>query len=74
VITLGDTAPLLVAANLADRADGLARTLVTALGRDVIVLDTMLVEVDHLLRSPVGSRTRGCSFKRPRRVSTPRHI
>jgi predicted nucleic acid-binding protein len=38
-----------------DEAHGLAAVLVTSLGRDVVVLDVVAVEVDHLLRGRVGS-------------------
>jgi predicted nucleic acid-binding protein len=43
------------AANAGDEAHGLAAALVTELGRDLVVLDPVIVEVDHLLRSRVGS-------------------
>jgi predicted nucleic acid-binding protein len=50
-----DTGPLVAAANSKDEAHGLAATLVDGLGRDLVVLDTVAVEVDHLLRSRRGS-------------------
>ena len=52
---VADTGPLLAAANTRDEAHGLASALVTELGRDLIVLDPVVVEVDHLLRSRLGS-------------------
>jgi len=55
VKVVADTGPLLAAANTRDEAHGLASALVTELGRDLIVLDPVVVEVDHLLRSRLGS-------------------
>jgi predicted nucleic acid-binding protein len=52
---VADTGPLVAAANSRDEAHGLASALVTELGRDLIVLDVVIVEVDHLLRNRVGS-------------------
>jgi predicted nucleic acid-binding protein len=52
---IADTGPLVAAANSRDEAHGLAAALVTELGRDLIILDAVIVEVDHLLRSRVGS-------------------
>ncbi|MEX2557794.1 MAG: PIN domain-containing protein [Actinomycetota bacterium] len=52
---LADTGPLLAAANTRDEAHGLASALVAELGRDLVVLDPVVVEVDHLLRSRLGS-------------------
>lgn len=40
--------------NARDRAHRLAAALVTELGRDLVVPDPVLVEVDQLLRSRVG--------------------
>ena len=51
---VADTGPLVAAANVRDEAHALAAELVTALGRGLTVLDTVLVEVDHLLRGRVG--------------------
>jgi len=58
---LADTGPLLAAANRRDQAHDLAAALVTELGRDLIVLDPVIVEVDQLLRSRV-SRDAGSQF------------
>lgn len=52
---IADTGPLLAAANIRDEAHALASALVTELGRDLLVLDPVVVEADHLLRSRVGS-------------------
>jgi predicted nucleic acid-binding protein len=43
------------AANLRDEAHALAANLVTELGRNVLVPEPVIVEVDHLLRFRVGS-------------------
>lgn len=51
---LADTGPLLAAVYRRDPAHELARHLVTALGRSLIVLDPVLVEADHLLRRRWG--------------------
>lgn len=51
---VGDTGPLLAAANRRDQAHTLAVALVTELGRDLLVPSPVLVEVDHLLRSRIG--------------------
>jgi predicted nucleic acid-binding protein len=51
---VGDTGPLVAAANRRDRAHGLAAELVSRLGRDLIIPVTVLVEVDQLLRARVG--------------------
>lgn len=51
---VADTGPLLSAAHRNDSAHDLARGLVTALGRDLLVLTTVVVEVDHLLRARLG--------------------
>jgi predicted nucleic acid-binding protein len=45
------------AANRRDRAYALAAALVTELGRDLVVPDAVVVEVDQLLRSRVGAAT-----------------
>lgn len=50
-----DTGPLIAAANRRDKAHGLAAALVAQAGRDLIVLDTVAVETDHLLRSRLGA-------------------
>ena len=52
---VADTGPLLAAAYHNDPAHQLAKPLVTAVGRDLIVLDTVLVEADHLLRRRSGA-------------------
>ena len=49
-----DTGPLVAAANRRDRAHGLAAALVTRLGRELLVPDPVLVEVDQLLRHRVA--------------------
>jgi predicted nucleic acid-binding protein len=46
---VADTGPLLAAAYRNDPAHKLAWPLVTALGRNLVVLDPVLVEADHLL-------------------------
>ena len=51
---VADTGPLLAAAYRNDPAHDLAWPLVTALGRDLVVLDPVLVEADQLLRSRSG--------------------
>jgi predicted nucleic acid-binding protein len=53
---LADTGPLLAAANARDEAHELAAALVTELGRRLVVLDPVIVEVDYLLRTRIGSR------------------
>lgn len=56
---VADTGPLVAAANLRDRAHGLAAALVAELGRNLIVPEPVIVEVDWLLRSRVsGSAAR----------------
>lgn len=52
---VADTGPLVAAANTRDEAHALAAVLVTELGRDLIVLEPVIAEVDHLLRGGVGS-------------------
>lgn len=49
-----DTGPLVAAANRRDRAHDLAAALVTRLGRELLVPDPVIVEVDQLLRHRVG--------------------
>lgn len=51
-----DTAPLLAAINRRDQAHLLAASLVTELGRDLLIPEPVLVEVDHLVRARVGAR------------------
>ena len=51
---VADTGPLLAAAYRNDPAHELAWPLVTALGRNLVVLDPVLVEADHLLRHRLG--------------------
>lgn len=52
---VADTSPLLAAVYRDDPGHGLASKLTTALGRDLIVLDAVMVEADYLLRSRVGA-------------------
>jgi uncharacterized protein len=56
VRVVADTGPLVAAANRRDEAHALAAALVTQLGRDLLVPDPVLVEVDQLLRARVGSQ------------------
>lgn len=51
---LADTGPLVAAANTRDEAHDLAAAIVTELGRNLLVLDPVIVETDYLLRSRVG--------------------
>jgi len=51
---VADTGPLVAAANRRDRAHALASALVTELGRRLLVPESVIVEVDRLLRSRVG--------------------
>lgn len=50
-----DTGPLVAAANRRDRAHHLAAALVTRVGRELLVPDPVILEVDQLLRHRVGS-------------------
>lgn len=50
-----DTGPLVAAANRRDRAHDLAAALVTRLGRDLLVPEPVVVEVDQLLRRRVST-------------------
>ena len=52
---VGDTGPLVAAANRRAQAHLLAAALVSKHGRDLLVPDPVLVEVDQLLRSRVSS-------------------
>jgi uncharacterized protein len=52
---VADTGPLVAAANRRDRAHRLSAALVTELGRDLLVPDPVLVEVDQLLRARVST-------------------
>jgi uncharacterized protein len=54
VKVVADTGPLVAAANSRDRAHGLAASLVTAIGRELIIPVPVLVEVDQLLRGRVS--------------------
>jgi predicted nucleic acid-binding protein len=54
--TVADTGPIVSAADPRDEAHELAAALVSALGRDLVVPDTVMVEVDYLLRARVGLR------------------
>lgn len=58
---LADTGPIVAAANRGDRAHDLAAALVTQLGRELVVLDPVIVEVDQLLRARVN-RDAGTAF------------
>ena len=58
---LADTGPVVAAANRRDHAHDLAAALVTELGRELVVLDPVIVEVDHLLRARVN-RNAGVAF------------
>lgn len=51
---VADTGPLVAAANRRDRAHALAAELVTHVGRDLLVPEPVIVEVDQLLRARVG--------------------
>lgn len=51
---VADTGPLVAATNARDRAHRLAASLVSELGRELVVPDLVLVEVDQLLRARVG--------------------
>lgn len=53
---VADTGVFVAAANDRDEAHGLGAALVTELGRNLIALDTVIVETDHLLRNRVGVR------------------
>ncbi len=50
-----DTGPLVAAADKGDPYHRLAATMVQAGGRDLVVLDTVMVETDWLLRSRRGA-------------------
>ncbi|MGH2857788.1 MAG: type II toxin-antitoxin system VapC family toxin [Solirubrobacteraceae bacterium] len=52
---VADTGPLVAAANRRDQAHALAASLVTELGRNLLVPEPVIVEVDQLLRSHIGS-------------------
>lgn len=52
-----DTGPLVAAANRRDNAHRLAAALISQIGRDLLVPDPVLVEVDQLLRVRVGSHS-----------------
>jgi len=54
VRVVADTGPIVAAANVKDEAHALAAALMTELGRDLVVPDPVIVEVDHLLRARVG--------------------
>ena len=56
-----DTGPQVAAANRRDSAHALAAGLVTALGPDLVVLDTVATETDTLLRRRYGD-TAGRAF------------
>lgn len=52
---VADTGPLVAAANRRDRAHVIAAALVIELGRDLVIPEPVLVEVDHLVRRHVGA-------------------
>ena len=58
---LADTGPIVAAANRRDHAHNLAAALVAELGRELVVLDPVIVEVDQLLRARVN-RDAGAAF------------
>lgn len=58
---VADTGPLVAATNARDRAHRLAASLVAELGRELIIPDLVLVEVDQLLRARV-SKTAALAF------------
>ncbi len=58
---LADTGPIVAAANRRDHAHDLAAALVTELGRELVVLDPVIVEVDQLLRARI-TRDAGAAF------------
>lgn len=68
---LADTGPIVAAANRRDRAHDLAAALVTQLGRELVVLDPVIVEVDQLLRARVH-RDAGAAFLAA--VATGEHV
>jgi predicted nucleic acid-binding protein len=51
-----DTGPLLSAINRKDEAHRLAAMLIDMSGRDLIIPDPVVVEVDHLARQQVGHK------------------
>jgi len=51
---VADTGPLVAAANRRDPAHALAAALVAELGRNLVVPEPVLVEVDQLLRARAG--------------------
>ncbi len=51
---VSDTGPLVAAANRRDRAHSLAAALVSGLGRELLIPEPVLVEVDQLLRARVN--------------------
>ncbi|MHB8512401.1 MAG: type II toxin-antitoxin system VapC family toxin [Actinomycetota bacterium] len=56
MIIVGDTGPLVAAANKRDAAHRLASTLIFAIGKDLLIPMPVLVEVDHLLRDRLSPR------------------
>lgn len=52
---VGDSGPLIAAALAADPAHALAAEIVTELGRELIIPEPVVVEVDYLLRSRAGA-------------------
>jgi predicted nucleic acid-binding protein len=61
VTVVVDTGPLVAAINKRDEAHALSVALVTQLGRDLVIPDPVLVEVDYLMRARV-SMTAARSF------------
>ncbi len=51
---IADTGPLLAALNASDEAHALAAMLIGLEGRDLVVPDPVVVEVDHLARRHLG--------------------
>lgn len=52
---VADTGPLVAAANRRERAHVLAAALVVELGRELVIPEPVLVEVDQLVRRRVGA-------------------
>lgn len=51
---VADTGPLIAAANKRDKAHALSAALVSELGRNLVIPEPVLVEVDYLLRARVS--------------------
>lgn len=52
---VADTGPIVAAANVNDSAHELAALLLNEIGRDLIVLEPVIAEVDYLMRGRIGS-------------------